>query len=73
MYTIEVLSLLQIGDSQGTAMLLCSLPMKNRKMLSPGIFDTFVVRSNLVHDVSDSDCYTQSGCTRGCVFVTFRC
>ena len=40
MYTKEVLSLLQIGNSQGTAMLLCSLPMKSRKIVSPGIFDT---------------------------------
>ena len=35
-------------------------------------FDTFATHSDLVHDVTDMDCWEQNGSTHGRVFATFK-
>lgn len=52
------------------AMLLLSLPMKNRKCCI--ISDTFDTHSSLVCGVTDTDCRAQTGSTRGPSTPTFK-
>ena len=51
----------------GTAMLVCSLPMKSRKRQARDVFDIFshTWYTSLVQDITDSDCWPQNGSTHG--------
>ena len=57
--------LLQSSVLPDTVMLVCSLSVKIRKRLSRDVADTFAVHSNLVHGVTDSDCWPHNGSTYG--------
>lgn len=56
----------------GVAMLVCSLPSMSWKRLAHSILYTSAKHADLVHDVIDTDCQTQNGSTRSCIFMTFR-
>ena len=59
--------------SSGHSLLICSLPMKSRKSLACDATDSSASHANLVHDVTDTDCFTQNGYAHCCfVFTTFR-
>ena len=49
-----------------------SLAMKNKKKLAPEVCHTFAKHSYLVHDVTDTVCWTQNGGIHGRVFATFK-
>ena len=49
------------------------LPMTNSKVLVCEMFNTFLpLHGPCLYDVTDADCWAQSGSTRSCVFVTFK-
>ena len=52
-------------------MLVCYLPVKSRR-LANDVFKTFATHSALVHDISDTDCWAQSGTTHGHAFAIFN-
>ena len=45
---------LESGEPKGAAMLIGSLPMKNRKGLARDVFDTFATHAGRIYDVTDS-------------------
>ena len=54
-------------------MLVLSLRMKNKKGLAPDLFDTVVIHSSLVSDVTGTDFWAHNGSTHDHVFATFEC
>ena len=71
-YAKEVLFLIQSVAPRGAAILIHSSSVESRKGLTGGVFRTFATQSGLVDDFTDTDSWTQSGCTRSYVFVTCR-
>ena len=53
-------------------MIVCSLLLKSRKKLAHNVFDTSAADVGLVHDITDTDCGAQNGCTRSHISTTFK-
>ena len=45
---------------------------EEEKTLTRDVFDTFATHSSHVHDVTDTDCWAQTGSTYGRIFATLR-
>ena len=54
-------------------MLACSLQLKSTESLDDNVKYTSTTRAGLVHDVTDTDCWTQDGSADGSVSATFKC
>lgn len=67
-----VLFLLWARAPQRTAKLFHSLPMRSRKRFAHYVFVAFVTHASLVHHVTETGCWAQTGSTHVCVFETFK-